>query len=144
LRNYIHIAKIKGIKSPFFVMIVLFLIFSFGLPQAEGDIVEKISIELNSGDVEALGKYFNSTIELILPDSEGTYSNKQTEQLLKAFFKSNPVKSFTLDHHGNSNDGSRYLIGTLVNNSGIAFRVYVLIKKDAGSNLVQQLQIEEK
>lgn len=144
MRNFNHIAKARVSKSPFLVLIMLILILSFGFPQTESDIVEKISIALNGGDVEALGKHFNPTLDLSLPDSDGTYSNKQTEQLLKAFFKTNSVKSFELDHQGNSNDGSRYLIGTLVCNSGIVFRVYALIKKSNDNDLIHQLQFEEK
>jgi hypothetical protein len=144
LRNQSHIAKVKGYKSSFFVLILLLVILSFSLPQAGEGVVAKISDALNMGDVQGLGKHFNNTIDLSLPGSEGTYSNKQTEQLLKAFYKTNSVKSFKLDHQGNSNDGSQYMIGTLVSNTGKTFRVYVLIKKFGDNDLIQQLQFEEE
>ena len=125
-------------------MILSLVILSFSLPQAGEGVIEKISGALNMGDVQGLGNHFNNTIDLSLPGSEGTYSNKQTEQLLKAFFKTNSVKSFNLDHQGNSNDGSQYMIGTLSSMSGKTFRVYVLIKKFGDNDLIQQLQFEEE
>ena len=144
LKKTNHIINLNG-KIPAFYLGVLFIfISSFGLPQTGNDIVVKISNALNTGDVQVLSRYFGNIIDLTLPDGEGTYSNKQTEQLLKAFFKSNPVKSFMLDHSGNSNDGSKYLIGTLKSTSGKSFRFYALIKKQAGTYLIQQLELEEE
>ena len=128
---------------PGFLFLFL-LISSYGFSQTGNDVVKSVSHALNAGDVRALSPYFNATIDLTLPDNDGTYSNKQAEQLLKVFFRENPVKSFTLDHHGNSNDGSQYLIGTLFCTSGTVFRVYSLIKKQGENNLIHQLQIEEK
>jgi hypothetical protein len=144
LKSFSHIAKLKGIQFPAALLGVLLIISSFGLPQAGEDIVAKVGNALNTGNAEKLCKYFNNTIDLSLPDSEGTYSDKQAEQLLKVFFKNHPVKSYMLDHQGNSNDGSRYLIGTLISTSAKKFRVYGLIKKRAEKDLIQQLQIEEE
>ena len=144
MRNLKHIFKVRISRLPFFILILLPVILSFGLPQAGENVVEKISNALNGGDVQGLGMLFNNTIDLSLPGSEGTYSNKQTEQLLKAFFKTNPVKSFKMDHQGNSNDGSKYMIGTLTCTQGKAFRIYTLIKKRGDNELIQQLQFEEE
>ena len=138
------IAKVRGIKPPFYVLLVAIVMLSFSIPQAGNDVVEKISSALNASDVDELTTYFNNTIDLSLPDGDGTYSNKQAEQLIKAFFKSNPVKSFKLDHQGNSNEGSQYMIGTLICNSGKTFRVYGLISKQTNSELIQELQFEEE
>ncbi len=134
----------KTIKSPLIVLFVLIVILSFGLPQAGDDIVAKVSNALNTCNVAELCKHFNNTIDLSLVDLEGSYSDKQAEQLLKVFFKSHPVKSFKMDHQGNSNDGSRYMIGTLKSTLGKSFRVYSLIKKRADEDLIQQLQLEEE
>ncbi len=123
---------------------MLIFILGFGLPQAGDDIVAKISNALNTGNVAELCKHFNNTIDLSLPDLEGSYSDKQAEQLLNVFFKNHPVKSFKMDHQGNSNDGSRYMIGTLKTTTGKSFRVYSLIKKRADKDLIQQLQLEEE
>jgi hypothetical protein len=139
-----HIATLKGLKTPFVSLLVLLIILSFSLPQAGNDVIEKISNALNSGNTQELTKHFNNTIDLSLPDSDGTYSNKQAEQLIKVFFKSNPVKTFKLEHQGNSNEGSRYMIGTLKSTSGKAYRVYGLISKLADVELIQELQIEEE
>jgi hypothetical protein len=139
-----HITKVNGLKAPVTSLLILLVILSFSLPQAGNDIVDKISLALNSGNVQDLTGHFNNTIDLSLPDSDGTYSNKQAEQLIKAFFKNHPVNSFKLEHQGNSNDGSRYMIGTLKCTSGNTFRVYGLISKSAGTELIQELQFEKE
>ncbi len=144
LKKFNHIINLNWNIPAFFLGVLLIVLSSFGLPQTGNDIVVKISNALNSGDVQVLAKHFGNTIDLTLPDGEGTYSHKQTEQLLKAFFKSHPVKSFMLDHRGNSNDGSQYMIGTLKSTSGESFRFYALVKKQAGTDLIQQLELEEE
>jgi hypothetical protein len=145
LKNFEHTGNIKSGKPIIYGFVFLFLLISsYGFSQAGNNTVNNVSHALNAGDAGALSRYFNATIDLTLPDNDGTYSNKQAEQLLKAFFRTNTVKSFTLDHQGNSNDGSRYLIGTLLCKSGKAFRVYSLIKKQGDDNLIHQLQIEKK
>jgi len=144
LKNCNHTINLNARIPAFYIGVLFIILTSFGLPQSGDDIVVKISNALNSGDVQVLSKHFGNTIDLTLPDGEGTYSNKQTEQLLKAFFKSHPVKSFKLDHRGNSNDGSKYMIGTLKSTSGKSFRFYALIKKQAGTYQVQQLELEEE
>ena len=106
--------------------------------------VKQISAALNEGNAAALATHFNTTLDLIIPENEGTYSKKQAEQMVKMFFEKQPPKSFTLEHQGNSNDGSTYLIGTHKTTPGKNYRVYVLIKDRSGNALIQQLQFEEE
>ena len=72
----------------------------------------------------------------------GSYSKTQAEIIIRDFFKNIPVKSFTLNHQGSSDDGSKYIIGTY-KTSSTEYRVYILLKKLKDKLLIHQLQFEE-
>lgn len=105
---------------------------------------DEITLALQAGNAVMLSPFLNPSLDLSLPDNEGTYSKKQAEQILKMFFSKNPAKSFTLEHSGNSNNGSTYLIGSYKSIAGKVFQVYLLIKERNGNELIQQLQFEEE
>jgi len=131
----------------FILMITLFfpaVILGNSSPPQEIDLIEKISNALNAGDASKLAVHFNTTVDLMIPGNEGSYSKKQTEQIVKAFFAGQPVQSFKLDRKGNSNDGSQYMIGILKTTVGKTFRVYIFIKTGTAENLIQQLQFEDE
>jgi hypothetical protein len=131
---------------------VLILVISFVLPLAffgvtppqEADLMTKISLALNAGDASKLAAHFNTPVDLVIPGNEGSYSKKQAEQIVKAFFIAQPVKSFKMEHKGTSDDGSQYMIGTHKSTTGKVFRVYILIKAGSVESLIQQLQFEEE
>jgi archaellum component FlaG (FlaF/FlaG flagellin family) len=99
---------------------------------------------LKNANASQLAAHLNASVDLAIPNNEGTYSKKQAEQILKMFFSKNPVKNFSLEHTGNSNNGSKYLIGSYENKAGKSFRVYLLIKGRNDTELIQQLQFEEE
>jgi hypothetical protein len=98
---------------------------------------------LEKGDAGQLADHFNTTIDLNIPGHDAPCSKKQASQILKRFFENHPVKEFKSDHQGNSHDGSLYMIGTLQTTGDTSFRVYLLLKKRDGVNLIQQLQFDE-
>lgn len=119
----------------------------FFLPNAfsqESTVIEKIVDAVRLADASRLAEEFNTTVDLLIPENEGMYSNKQAEQIMKAFFKSNPVEKFTMDHQGNSNDGSKYMIGTYKTTGGVSFMVYVLIKKTGNQEQLYELRFEKE
>lgn len=110
----------------------------------ETEITNEITKCLSAANASKLAGYFNTSIDLTLPGHEGAYSSKQAEQILKMFFNENPVSEFSLEHTGNSNNGSRYLIGFYKTSANKKFRVYILIKNRNNEALIQQLQFEEE
>jgi len=129
------------------ILIVAFVwpLAFFGIvPPQEADLMTKISLALNAGDASKLAAHFNTAVDLVIPGNEGSYSKKQAEQLVKAFFVAQPAKSFKMEHKGTSNDGSQYMIGTHKSTTGKVFRVYILIKTGSAEGLIQQLQFEEE
>lgn len=136
----------KPLKSIILYIPLLFLTAFIVTPASaqESAVSTKISKALKAGNATQLAVYFNASIDLAIPGDEGTYSKKQAEQIMKMFFTNNPVKSFVLEHTGNSNSGSHYLIGSYKCDSNKIFRVYVLIKSRDNKELIQQLQFEEE
>jgi hypothetical protein len=116
----------------------LFASFVF-YPQS--DIITDIGNAIKNGNSAEVGKYFNTTIDLTVPDNEGSYSKTQAELILKDFFTKNPPTSFNVNHNGSSNDGSLYAIGSYVASSG-TYRTYFLLKKSGSSYLIQKLEFE--
>ncbi len=105
------------------------------------DEIQKITEAIKATDATKLAVYFNSTLDLELGDISGTYSKTQAEMILKDFFKNAPLVSYTLNHQGSSEDGSKYSIGTYKTKTK-EYRVYILLKKQGTSLLIQQLQFE--
>ena len=105
-------------------------------------IVEEVATAIKTGNSTNVSKYFNSTLDLTVPGSEGTYSKVQAEMILKDFFSKNAPKSFLINHQGASNDGSLYAIGTYTSATA-ALRTYFLLKKSGTTYLIQKLEFEE-
>ena len=104
-------------------------------------VTENISAAIKAGNSNELEKYFNSTVEIIIPGSEGAFSKAQAEMILKGFFsKSEPV-SFVINQKGNSTGGAQFIIGTYKSKSEL-LNVYILLKPVGGQLLIQQLHFE--
>ena len=108
------------------------------------DIITDIEKAIQSGNAANVSKYFNSTLDITVPKNEGTFSKTQAEMIVKDFFTKNPIKSFTINHKGTSNDGSKYGIGTYINTAGISYRTYFLLKKVEQNFLIQKLEFDDQ
>jgi hypothetical protein len=108
-----------------------------------GDVIRDVADAIETMDAKMLAGYFNSTIDLEIGETDGNYSKTQAEMIVRDFFKNSPLKSFTVNHQGSSNDGSKYFIGTYETSSQV-YRVYVLLKKQGEQLLIHQLQFEKE
>ncbi|NWJ51643.1 MAG: DUF4783 domain-containing protein [Bacteroidetes bacterium] len=129
------------------IIIILLTVFSVFQVQAQSEeqskvIFENVGKAFRDGDASQLGLYFASSLDVILPGNEGTYSKQQAEMILKDFFSKNRPKSFVINHLGTSNDGSRYAIGTC-RTANQNYRAYILIKNGGGKFVIRQLQLEK-
>lgn len=119
----------------------LVLLIPFMLLAKEASI-DKITASIRSGDVVELSQYFDESLEIITPESDGVYSQNQAVQVLKTFFQKYPCSSFDLSHTGNSAGGSKFLIASYVSGNN-TFRVSVFLKKEGENFLIQELTFEE-
>ena len=107
------------------------------------DIIADVEKAIQSGNATNVSKYFNTSIDLTVPGNDGTFSKTQAEMILKDFFTKNPIKSFSINHKGSSNDGSQYGIGTYATTS-ISYRTYFLLKKVDQNFLIQKLEFDDQ
>ncbi len=108
--------------------------------QEQARIPGGISIALKSGNATELAKYMNSTVEILLLQTEDFYKKNVAETILKDFFKEYKTKDFVIRHQGARND-AQYAIGNLETEKGV-FRVYFLLKKVDRELLIHQIRIE--
>lgn len=104
--------------------------------------IEKIKSGIDKAEVDVLSNYFDESLEIITPESDGVYSQNQAKQVLKSFFKKYPSSGFSVNHTGNSAGGSKFLVGTYQSGS-TTFRVSVFLKKVGNDFLIQELTFEE-
>ena len=106
-------------------------------------IIEQVAAAFNSKDAGQVASYFDVSVEVTLLSKESSYSKSQAQAVLADFFSKNAVKSFTLNHQGNSPDGSTYGIGTLSTASG-NYRTYYYLKQKGGQYVIQELRLEKE
>ncbi|MEZ5083371.1 MAG: DUF4783 domain-containing protein [Bacteroidales bacterium] len=127
-----------------FIFALLIILGQTTLVGQNDDISNTVTAALKSADASKLAINFNSTIDLQVDKTDGSFSKKQAEIIISEFFKKSPVKSYTSNHMGSSDDGSNYIIGTYTSTNGKKYRVYVLLKNRDGKLLINQLQFEEE
>lgn len=124
-------------------LIAIMALFSFTAAQPDADITQQVASAIRSGNAAELAKYFNTTVDITLPSSEGSYSKAQAEMMTKSFFQKYPPVSFTINNQGTSKGGMRYVIGTLTTKT-TSFRTYFMMKDAGGQTWIQQLQFENQ
>lgn len=122
-----------------YLLLMPFLSCGQGLEEINKQIISAIS----GGNAQELSKYFNSMVDCGITGVEDTYSKAQASRIIQAFFDKYPVKSIKISKKGTSADASQYSIGEL-DAGGKVFRLYYLLKKSAGTYLIQQFQIQEE
>lgn len=107
------------------------------------DSFEQVVGALRSGNASQLARYFDSRVDVTLPDLNDNFSKKQAEMILKDFFEKNEVKNFTIKHKG-ENNGSRFCIGVLQTRTR-NFRTKVFMKRKGQQEVVQEIvfQVED-
>jgi len=98
---------------------------------------------IRNGDAGKLSDYFNSSIDIILPDIDQSMSKSHATQVMKDFFRDNPPRSFTVNHTGSSREATKYTIGTYKSGTK-SFKTYMLLKEIDVNYLIVQLQFEQE
>jgi hypothetical protein len=115
---------------------------SIGLISEESDpLIIEISKALKEGNAKELSKHFNLTVEISLPGHEDVFSKTQAEQVVTDFFKKNKPSAYQIQHQSGPAD-ARFVIGNLSTVNG-NFRVYFLLKNQAGKATIHLLKFEK-
>jgi hypothetical protein len=129
-------------------IISILFVFVMAVPASKAEaskppagILESVAAAIRTGNSKELAKYFSSSVEISLPEKEGTFSKTQAEMVMKDFFTKNPPASFNVNQQGSSSGGSQFMIGSY-KSGGKVFRTYVLFKPSGGQLFIQQIEIE--
>jgi hypothetical protein len=104
--------------------------------------IEEVITAMKAGNSTEIARFFDNTVEINMPDKSNSYSKSQGELVLRDFFSTNVVKSFTVNHKG-ENSGSQFCIGTLVTKSG-TYRTTVFMKLKGDKQLLQTITFERQ
>lgn len=120
--------------------IVLFSLFlsSFTFASSMDDVLAA----LKTGNAGRLSKYFDTRVDISLPNKRDNFSKNQAEMIIKDFFTMNEVKSFEVKHKG-ENNGSQFCIGVLQTKNG-NFRTKVYMKQKGDQQLVQEIAFQSE
>lgn len=102
--------------------------------------MDEVLAALKSGNANQLSKYFDSRVDISLPNKSDNFSKNQAEMILKDFFANNEVKSFQVKHKG-ENEGSQFCIGVLQTKNG-NFRTKLYMKQKGGQQVVQEISFQ--
>lgn len=112
--------------------------------QLEQPNLEGITQAIRSGNADALGAFFGSTVEISIMDKEDRYSKTDGIRVMREFFSKNKPSTFNPVHQGVSRGGDlHYSIGEMRTAQG-NFRVYMLLKDGPGNPVIQQLRIDRE
>ena len=104
--------------------------------------IDEVITAMKTGNSTDIARFFDNTVELNTPDKSNSYSKSQAEIVLRDFFSTNVVKSFTVNHKG-ENAGSQFCIGTLVT-KGSTYRTTVFMKLKGDKQLLQTITFERQ
>jgi hypothetical protein len=102
--------------------------------------IDEVLAALRSGNASQLAKYFDSRVDISLPNKSDNFSRNQAEMILKYFFARNEVKDFQVKHKG-ENNGSQFCIGLLQTRNG-NFRTKLYMKQKGGQQVVQEIAFQ--
>ena len=125
-------------KHIFTTVFLLTILSSFNVKIGIDDVISAVK----SGNASQVAKFFDTNVEISMPDKSNSYSKSQAELVLKDFFATNSVKSFEIIHKG-ENAGSQYCIGTLQTKNG-TYRTTIFMKQKADVQVLQELRFENR
>jgi hypothetical protein len=125
-------------KRIFTCLFLSLTLFSFSVWVGIDDVIAS----LKSGNASQISKYFDTTVDITLPEKSNTYSKSQAEVILRDFFNNNTVKGFQVLHKGN-NGGSEYCIGKLTT-SNSSYRTTIFMKQKGDKQFLQELRFENQ
>jgi hypothetical protein len=105
--------------------------------------MDSVVVALKSGNANLLSRFFDSRVDITLPERSDNYSRSQAEMILKDFFNNNGgVKNFELKHRG-ENNGANYVIGLLMTNNG-RYRTTLFMKQKGDKQLLQEMRFQQE
>jgi hypothetical protein len=122
--------------------LVCALFFTSYKPAAYGTGVEIEDVvgALKSGNANQLSRYFDTRVDITLPEKSDNYSRAQAEMIIRDFFSNNSVQNFEIKYKGDNN-GSRFCIGTLKTRNG-DYRTRLYMKQRDNRQVLQEIAFQ--
>jgi hypothetical protein len=102
--------------------------------------IDEVLSALKAGNAAQLSKYFDTRVDISLPNKSDNFSKNQAEMILKDFFASNEVKNFVVKHKG-ENNGAQFCIGVLQTRNG-NFRTKLYMKQKGDQQVLQEITFQ--
>ena len=103
--------------------------------------IDDVISAIKSGNASGVTKYFDSYVDISMPDKSSNYSKSQGEVILKDFFNNNGVRNFDVKFKGN-NDNGDYCIGTIQTKNG-SYRATVYMRLKGNKQVIQDIRIQQ-
>lgn len=129
-------------KKFILLLMLALLAISSRLP-AQDDPFDPIIKAFQRADAASLSSSFNTTVELIFPGNENTYSSVQGQMVMKDFFKKYPPDSFTEIQKGAIDTATRFAICNYASGNR-QYQVCINLHKENDRFLIQNIKFEEK
>jgi hypothetical protein len=132
----------KPVKKYVFLPVLMLILLFSTFNKVYAQVPDEVVLSLQTGNARVLAGYFNQNVELVILDNDNIYSKAQAEQIVGNFFSKYQPTRFT-ELHSRGKEGAHYVIGNLVTKQE-TFRVYFLMKKTGGKDIIHQLRIEKQ
>ena len=104
------------------------------------DNMDAVVTAIRTGNVTRLSPFFDSRVDISLPDKSDTYSRTQAEMVIGDFFNNNTVQNFKITQQGESG-GTFFCTGLLVTRSG-NFRTTMFFKQKGDKHYLQEIRFQ--
>ena len=102
--------------------------------------IDDVITAMKSGNASGVTKYFDSYVDITMPDKSSNYSKSQGELIIKDFFTNSGVKSFDVKHKGDGPSG-QFCVGTLVTKNG-NYRTNVFMKLKGNKQVMKEIRFQ--
>ena len=102
--------------------------------------MDAVVTAIRTGNVTRLSPFFDSRVDISLPDKSDTYSRTQAEMVIGDFFNNNSVQNFKITQQGESG-GTFFCTGLLVTRSG-NFRTTLFFKQKGDKHYLQEIRFQ--
>jgi hypothetical protein len=104
------------------------------------DNMDAVATAIRLGNVTQLSQFFDSRVDISLPDKTDTYSKTQAEMVIGDFFNNNGVVNFKISQQGESG-GTFYCAGLLQTHSG-NYRTSLFFKQKGDKHFLQEIRFQ--
>jgi hypothetical protein len=119
---------------------VLAAIALFLISYKSFDNMDVVVTAIRSGNVNQLSPFFDSRVDISLPDKSDTYSKTQAEMVIGDFFNNNVVENFKITQQGESG-GVIFCAGILQTRSG-NYRTTLFFKHKGDKHFLQEIRFQ--